>query len=115
MWALNNQTWTRSMGEVVEFLVWHDTWSKWQVMGDMLKEGDASTSENNQNYPANMLDSIDGVTFNEQQLEALRLSLGKPKEGTHRQLRVWRNRGFIVQDPETGLWTKTQKYLNRTQ
>ena len=52
--------------------------------------------------------------FSEQQLEALRVSLDKPKEGTHRQLRVWRNRGFIVQDPETGLWTKTETYLNRT-
>lgn len=114
MWALNNQTWTRSMGDVVEWLVWHDTWSKWQVMGDMLKDGDSNTSENNQNYPANMLDSIEGVTFSEQQLEALRLSLGKPQNGTHRQLRVWRNRGFIVQDPETGLWTKTETYLNRT-
>ena len=114
MWALNNQTWSRSMGDVVEWLVWHDTWSKWQVMGDMLKDDETNTSENNQNYPANMLDSIEGVTFSEQQLEALRLSLDKPKNGTHRQLRVWRNRGFIVQDPDTGLWTKTETYLNRT-
>lgn len=114
MWCLNNQTWTRSMSDVVEWLVWHDTWSKWQVMGDMLKDGDISTSENDKNKPANMLDSIEGVTFSEQQLEALRMSLDKPKEGTHRQLRVWRNRGFIVQDPATGLWTKTEAYLNRT-
>ena len=42
------------------------------------------------------------------------MSLDKPKEGTHRQLRVWRNRGFIVQDPATDLWTKTEAYLNRT-
>lgn len=114
MWCLNNQTWTRSMSDVVEWLVWHDTWSKWQVMGDMLKDGDISTSENDKNKPANMLDSIEGITFSEQQLEALRMSLDKPKEGTHRQLRVWRNRGFIVQDPATGLWTKTEAYLNRT-
>ena len=61
-----------------------------------------------------MLDSIEGNTFSEQQLEALRLALGKPKEGTKRQLRVWRNRGFIEQDPQTGLYSKTQAYLNRT-
>ena len=114
MWCLNNQTWTRSMSDVVEWLVWYDTWSKWQVMGDMLKDGDISTSENDKNKPANMLDSIEGITFSEQQLEALRMSLDKPKEGTHRQLRVWRNRDFIVQDPATGLWTKTEAYLNRS-
>ena len=28
MWVLNNQTWTRAMGDIVEWLVYHDIWSK---------------------------------------------------------------------------------------
>ena len=59
-----------------------------------------------------MLDSIEGNSFNEQQLEALRQSMGKSKEGTKRQLRVWVHRGLITLDSETGLYTKTEKYLN---
>ena len=109
MWALNNMTWTRAMGDVVEWLVYHDMWSKYQVLGDMLKEGDTSTAEASKAVPANMLDDIKGDSFNEQQLEALRVSMGKSKEGTKRQLRVWVHRGLIAFNTETGLYTKCKK------
>jgi hypothetical protein len=113
MWALNNMAWSRSMSDVVECLVWHDMWSKYQVLGDMLKEGDTSTAEASKSVPANMLEDIKGNTFNEQQLEALRESTGKSKEGTKRQLRVWVYRGLISFDETTGLYCKTEAYLNR--
>ena len=61
-----------------------------------------------------MLDDIKGDTFSEQQLEALSLQHGKSKEGTKRQLRVWVHRGLITQNEDTGLYTKTEAYLNRT-
>ncbi len=51
-------------------------------------------------------------TFNEGQLEALHVSMDKPKDAKH-QLRVWVNRGFITRSNQTGLFTKTQEYLNR--
>ena len=57
-----------------------------------------------------MLDSLDS-SFNEQQLEALRLNLGKSKEGTKRQLRVWQSRGFITYCELTGLYAKTDENL----
>ena len=114
MWALNNMNWTRSMGDVVEWLVWHDMWSKYHVLGDMLKDGDTSTTDASKAVPANMLDDIKGNTFSEQQLEALRESCGKSKEGTKRQLRVWVHRKLITFNPETGLYTKTEAYLNRS-
>ena len=114
MWALNNMVWTRSMGDVVEWLVYHDMWSKFQVLGDLLKEGDTSTTEASKAAPANMLDDIKGDSFTEQQLEALRMESGKSKEGTKRQLRVWVHRGLITFNEETRLYTKTETYLNRT-
>ena len=114
MWALNNMTWSRAISDLVEWLVWHDMWSKYQVLGDMLKEGDTSTTEASKAAPANMLDDIKGNTFNEQQLEALRESQGKPKDGTKRQLRVWVHRGLITFNSETGLYSKTEAYLNRS-
>ena len=112
MWVLNNQTWTRSMSEIVEYLVWHDLWSKIRIFSDMLKEGDNSTSEAVKKGPANMLDSLSD-SFNETQLEALRESVGKRKEGTIKQLRVWMSRGFITYSNQTGLYTKTDEYLSR--
>lgn len=114
MWALNNMTWSRAIGEVVEWLVWHDMWSKYQVLGDMLKEGDTSTNEASKSAPTNMLDDIKSNTFTEEQLVVLRESYGKSKEGTKRQLRVWVHRGLITLNAETGTYSKTESYLNRT-
>ena len=110
MWVLNNQSWTRAMGELVEWLVYHDLWSKMQLFADMLKGNDISISEVSKTGPKNMLDSLPD-TFNEAQLEALRISVDKPKDGTNRQLRVWQSRGFITYSNQTGLYTKTEEYL----
>jgi hypothetical protein len=113
LWVLNNQTWTKSMGELVEWLLYHDLWSKMQIFADMLKDGDISVSETSKTGPKNMLDSLPD-TFNEAQLEALRLELGKNKEGTKNQLKQWVFRKFIIFSSETGLYTKTDEYLKKS-
>lgn len=110
LWALNNQTWTTAMGHLVEWLVYHDIWSKMQIFSDLLS-GDADTmSEAVRRGPKNLLDDLPN-SFNAAQLEALRLSLGKNKEGTKQQLSQWTYRKFITFSAQTGLYTKTQEYL----
>lgn len=111
LWVLNNQTWTKAMGELVEWLVYHDLWSKLQIFADMLKESDYSASEASKTGPKNMLDDLPD-TFNLAQLEALRVSMEKPIEGTKAQLRQWLHRKFIEYSAQTGLYTKTELYLN---
>ena len=98
------------MGDLVEWLVYHDLWSKMQVFSDMLKGGDTSIAQSAKTGPKNMLDDLSNP-FSEAQLEALRLSVDKPKEGTKRQLSVWAARGFIEYSNQTGLYTKTEAYL----
>ena len=110
MWVLNNQTWTKSMSDMVEWLVYHDIWSKMQLFADMLKDGDKSVSEAGRSGPKNMLESLPD-SFNIAQLEAIRMNLGKPLEGTSGQLRQWVFRKFITYSAETGLYTKTEDYL----
>ena len=112
LYILNGQCWTRAMGEFVEWLVYHDLWSKMQIFGDLLKIGDTSTSEAGKFGPRNMLEDL-GDTFTEADLEALRANAGKPKDGTKRQLAVWVSRHFIEFSPQTGLYSKTKLYLNR--
>lgn len=112
LYILNEQNWTRAMSDFVEWLVYFDLWSKNQIFGDLLKDGDTSTIEAQKGGPKNMLSDLPDH-FNEAQLEALRASMDKPKEGTNRQLRVWVSRGFITYCPQTGLYSKTEKYLNR--
>ena len=111
LWVLNNQTWTKAMGEVVEWLVYHDMWSKMQLFADMLGKDADTMSEAQRRGPKNMLDSLPN-SFNEAQLEALRISLEKSKEGTKGQLAKWVFRKFITYSNQTGLYTKTDEYLN---
>lgn len=110
LWILNDQTWSRSIGDYVVWFCYYDLWSKVKVFGDMFKGNNALSDEVQKSGPKNMLDSLDN-SFNEFQLEALRLELGKNKEGTRHQLNVWKNRGFISYSAQTGLYTKTEKYL----
>ena len=110
MWILNNQTWTKAMGELVEWLVYHDIWSKMQIFADLLGKDLDNQNEAQRRGPKNLLDSLD-MSFTESQLEALRLSLGKSKEGTNGQIRKWLFRKFITYSAQTGLYTKTDEYL----
>ena len=111
LWALNNQTWTKPMGELVEWLVYHDIWSKMQIFADMLNIDADQMSEAQRRGPKNMLDDLPN-SFNEAQLDALRQQLGKSSEGTYNQLHKWLFRKFITYSAETGLYTKTKEYLN---
>ena len=110
LWALNNQTWTKPMGDLVEWLVYHDIWSKMQIFADMLGKDADLLNEVQRRGPKNMLDDLPD-TFNEAQLQALREKIGKSAEGTNVQLRVWKNRKFITFSAQTGLYTKTEEYL----
>jgi len=110
LWALNGQTWTKSMADVVEWLVYRDMWSKMQLFADMLGKNTDQLSEAQRRGPKNMLNELPD-SFGQQQLEALRLQLGKNKEGTKGQLHNWLNRDFITYSNQTGLYTKTEEYL----
>ena len=110
LWVLNNQTYTRSIGDVVEWLVYRDLWSKMQLFADLLGKDADQVSEAQRRGPKNMLDDLPN-NFSEAQLEALRLQLGKSKEGTSGQLRKWLFRKFVTYSNQTGLYTKTEEYL----
>lgn len=110
LWVLNSQQWTTAMGILVEWLVYHDIWSKVQLFEDLLKEGDKGLSEVKGGVK-NMLESLPD-TFSVAQLEALRVEMGKDKDAGQ-QLRTWVHRGFITHSNHTGLYSKTQEYLNR--
>ncbi|WP_155993670.1 hypothetical protein [Prevotella sp. P6B1] len=112
LWILNNQTWTKAMGDLVEWLVYHDLWSKMQIFADMLNNGEEGTSAGERRGPKNMLDDLPSQ-FNKAQLEALRTSMNKPIEGTSNQLRKWLHRKFIEYCAQTGLYTKTEEYLKK--
>lgn len=112
MWVLNNQVWTKAMGELVEWLVYHDIWSKMQVFADLLGKDADSMVDAQKRGPRNLLNSLPD-SFSESQLEALRVEMGKSKDGTKNQLYQWVFHKFVAYSAQTGLYTKTPTYLER--
>ena len=110
LWVLNAQTWTKAMGDLVEWLVYHDLWSKTQVFADLLGKDADVVNEAQRRGPRNMLQQLPD-SFNEAQLQALRTQLGKTTEGTKAQLNNWVHRKFIEYSAQTGLYSKTEAYL----
>ena len=110
LWVLNDQTWSRSIGEYVIWFCYYDLWSKVKVFGDMFKASDDQQEEAQKRGPKNLLQELPNP-FSELQLETLRVNMGKTMEGTRHQISVWSNRGLIEQSAQTGLYSKTDKFL----
>lgn len=108
MYVLNDYTWTNTIATLTQWLVHHDLWSKVQVFGDMILQSEQDCNSE-RTGPKNLLDELTDP-FSEAQLEALRISLGKSKDGTKNQLHQWQYRKLITRSPQTGLYTKTPRY-----
>lgn len=112
LWLINDQTYSRSIGEYMVYFCYYDLWSKMRIFYDKIEPVEDLEEETRKRGPKNFLTALP-TSFNEQQLENLRVSLNRPKEGTMHQLSVWANRGFIEYSAQTGLYTKTEKYLRK--
>ena len=110
LWLLNDQNYTRSIGEWMVYFCYYDLWARLQVFDQMISPGDVQTDNAHKRGQVNMLESLPDP-FSEQQLENLRISLGKSKEGTKHQISVWTNRNFVAYSNQTGLYSKTEEYL----
>ena len=108
LWLLNDMTFTRSIGEWMVYFTYYDLWSRLQVFNQMICE--VPSEDTRKRGQVNMLESLPNP-FTEQQLENLRISLGKSKEGTKHQISVWANRNFVSYSNQTGLYSKTEEYM----
>lgn len=110
LWLLNDQTYTRSIGEWMVYFCYYDLWARLQVFDQMISPGDVQSDNSHKRGQVNMLESLPNP-FSEQQLENLRVSLGKSKDGTKHQISVWVNRNFVAFSNQTGMYSKTEEYL----
>ncbi len=108
LWLLNQQTWARSIADFVRWFCYYDLWSKLQVFGGLITKASTTHGDDQKQGPQNMLTRLPD-TFSLQQLEALRLELGKTEKGAKHQLDVWKHRRYVTFSAETGLYTKVIK------
>ena len=113
LYLLNNQVFTHSMAEFVEWLVYQDLWSKQMIFSDMVNGKEYNLNADTQLHrPVNMLASLPN-SFNKAQLKALRAQMGKSEGGTDGQLRQWVFRKLVTYSAEKDLYCMTEKCIKK--
>ena len=99
--------------EIEEFAVWsyhYDMWCKMTFFGEEMSKQMEHEVVGKSRGPRNMLDMLP-TEFTTVDAEAVRLKMGKKDHDPYKMLWTWENRGYIHQDPLTGVYRKTDSYL----
>ena len=111
LWLLNDCHWTPAIGKHVEWIATYDIWSKYQVFGDKINENEfKSIDDSGKCGPKNLLDNMPNDSFSQQEFEAM-CQTKQTKTDAKGLLKNYKKRKYIVFNSETGLYTKTAKYL----
>ncbi|MBR5748289.1 MAG: hypothetical protein IKY01_05820 [Prevotella sp.] len=99
--------------EIEDFAMWsfhYDMWCKMTFFGEEMRKQMAHEVVGKSRGPRNMLDMLP-TEFTNVDAEAVRLKVGKQDHDPYKMLWTWENRGYIQQDPLTGVYRKTDHYL----
>jgi hypothetical protein len=99
--------------EIEDFAMWsfrYDMWCKMTFFGEEMRKQMAHEVVGKSRGPRNMLDMLP-TEFTTVDAEAVRLKVGKQDHDPYKMLWTWENRGYIQQDPLTGVYRKTDHYL----
>lgn len=111
LWLLNNCCWTPAMTKHVEWIIAMDLWSKYQVYSDLINENEfTAIDDSSKTGPKNLLDNMPGDTFSLQEFEEMCLK-NKTKTDAKGLIKNYKKRKYIEFCNQTGLYTKTAKYL----
>lgn len=111
LWLLNNCCWTPAMTKHVEWIIAMDLWSKYQVYSDLIEENEfTAIDDSSKTGPKNLLDNMPGDTFSLQEFEEMCLK-NKTKTDAKGLIKNYKKRKYIEFCNQTGLYTKTPKYL----
>lgn len=113
LWLLNDCCWTPAMAKHVEWIIAYDLWSKYQVFGDKISENELSAiDDSSKSGPKNLLDNMPNDTFSQQEFEEM-CQKAQTKTDAKGLLKNYKKRKYVEYSNQTGLYTKTAKYLNK--
>ncbi len=99
--------------EIENFAIWsfrYDMWCKMTFFGEEMSKQMEHEVVGKSRGPRNMLDMLP-TEFTSIDAEAVRLKMGRKDHDPYKMLWTWENRGYIHQDPLTGVYRKTESYL----
>ena len=98
--------------EIEDFAMWsfkYDMWVKMTFFGDSIRKQMAGERVNSHRGPQNRLTQL-GDEFSRDDAEKLLKNLGVENPNPYKMLWTGEKRGFIEQDPVTGIYHKTERY-----
>lgn len=111
LWLLNDCHWTPAIGKHVEWLIAYDLWSKYQVFSDKIYENEFTAIDDSaKTGPKNLLDNMPKDYFSLQEFEQMCQQV-QTKTDAKGLLKNYKKRHYIDYSSQTGLYTKTAKYL----
>lgn len=111
LWLLNDCRWTPAMSRHVEWIIAYDLWSKYQVFGDKIGENEfAAIDDSSKTGPKNLLDNMPKDSFSMQEFEQM-CQQNQTKTDAKGLLKNYKKRRYVEYCAQTGLYTKTAKYL----
>ena len=99
--------------EIENFAIWsfrYDMWCKMNFFGEEMHKQMAHEVVGKSRGPRNMLDMLP-TEFTYIDAESVRLKMGRQDHDPYKMLWTWEKRGYIKQDPLSGVYRKTDQYL----
>ena len=112
LYIAHGYKWSKTIEEFVRWSKEYDLWYKMHFYGKRMQEEVEKEIIRTTPGRANMLEMLPD-RFTRQQLEEVRVRLGKERDAAH-QLSKWKKRGYVVVDQvDTDLYIKSEKYKRR--
>ncbi len=112
LYIAHGYKWSKTIEEFVRWSKEYDLWCKMHFYGKRMQEEVEKEIIRTTPGRANMLEMLP-ERFTRQQLEEVRVRLGKERDAAH-QLSKWKKRGYVVVDQvDTDLYIKSEKYKRR--
>ena len=112
LYIAQGMTWSKDIAEFAEWSLKYDLWCKCHFFGEQVKEEKAKENVKKKRGRQNLLELLP-ATFSFKDAQEMRLAQGLDDSGCRQMINSWTFRNYIELDNVTGMYIKTQQYLDK--
>ena len=112
LYIAQGMTWSKDIAEFAEWSLKYDLWCKCHFFGEQVKEEKAKENVKKKRGRQNLLELLP-ATFSFKDAQEMRQGQGLDDSGCRQMINSWTFRNYIDLDNVTGMYIKTQQYLDK--
>ena len=112
LYIAQGMTWSKDIAEFAEWSLKYDLWCKCHFFGEQVKEEKAKENVKKKRGRQNLLELLP-ATFSFKDAQEMRQGQGLDDSGCRQMINSWTFRNYIELDNVTGMYIKTQQYLDK--